>query len=50
MTRSDNKPNKSFCDNGKLYETNTEGTSRKIMLRHRFEVATQEKDIVGRNR
>ena len=50
MTRSDNKPNKSCYDNGKLAETKTEGTSRKIMPRHRFEVATRKEDIVGRNR
>ena len=49
-TRSDNKPNKSCCDNRKLAETKIEGTSREIMSRHRFEVVTQKEDIVGRNR
>ena len=33
-----------------LAETKTGGTSRKIMLRHRFEVATRKEDIVGLNR
>ena len=50
MTISDNKPNKSCCDSRKLVETKIEGTSREIMSRHRFVVATQKEDIVGRNR
>ena len=49
MTRTNNKPIKSCCDNGKLVETKTEGTSRNIMSQHRFEVATQKEDIVSRN-
>ena len=50
MTRSDGKPNKSCCDRRELAETKTGGTSKKIMSRYRFEVATQKEDIVGRNR
>ena len=49
-TRSDGKPNKSCCDRRALAETKTEGTSKKMMSRHRFEAVTRKKDIVGRNR
>ena len=49
-TRGDGKPNKSCCDRRALAKTKTIGTSKKIMSRHRFEVETRKKDIVGRNR
>ena len=49
-TRGDDKPNKSCCDRRALAETKTGGTSKKIMSRHRFEVATRKENIVGRNR
>ena len=49
-TRGDGKPNKRCCDRRALVETKIEGTSKKLMSRHRFEVATQKEDIVGRNR
>ena len=49
-TRGDGKPNKSCCDIRALAETKTKGTSKKIMSRHRFKVATRKEDIVGRNR
>ena len=49
-TRSDGKPNKSYCDRRELAETKTGETSTKIMSRHRFEVVTRKKYIVGRNR
>ena len=49
MTRSDHKPNKSCCDGRKLAETKIEGTSREIMSRHHFEVATKKEDNDGRN-
>ena len=50
MTRGDGKPNKNCCDRRALAETKIGGTSKKIMSRHHFEVATRKKDIVGRNR
>ena len=49
-TRGDGKSNKSCCDRRALAETKIGGTSKKIMSRHRFEVATRKEDIVGRNR
>ena len=49
-TRGDGKPNKSCCDRRALGEIKTGGTSKKIMSRHRFEVATRKEDIVGCNR
>ena len=49
-TRSNGKPNKSCCDRRALVETKIGGTSKKMMSRHRFEVATRKEDIVGRNR
>ena len=49
-TRGDGKQKKNCCDRRALVETKTEGTSKKIMSRHRFEVATRKEDIVGRNR
>ena len=33
-----------------LLRSRQEGLPKKIMLRHRFEVATQKEDIVGHNR
>ena len=48
-TRSDGKPNKSCCDRRTL-RPRQEGLPKKIMSRHRFEVATRKEDIVGRNR
>ena len=49
-TRIDGKPNKSCCDKRALVETKTGGTSKKIMSRHRFKVATRKEDIICRNR
>ena len=49
-TRSDGKLNKSYCDIRELVETKAGGTSKKIMSRHRFEIATRKEEIVGRNR
>ena len=49
-TRGDGKPNKSCCNRRALVETKTGGTSKKIMSRHRFEVATRKEDIIGCNR
>ena len=50
MTRGDGNPNKSCCDRRALAETKTGGTSKKIILQHRFEVVTRQEDIFGRNR
>ena len=50
MTRGDGKTNKSYCDRRALAETKTGGTSKKIMSRHRFEVATLKEDIIDHNR
>ena len=49
-TRGDGKPNKIFCDRRTLAETKTGGTSKKIISRHRFEVAIRKEDIVGHNK